>query len=237
MRADAAPRTLIEAASAPYRAAGRFALHFARGKLTHDPAFAVILAQGLLAGRGRILDLGCGQGLLAAWLTAARSEHAAGRWPPGWPPPPPAPDSYRGVEINPHEVERARIALGARVQIVADDIRQADYGSPDAIVMLDVLHYVDPASQEAVLTRARTALGARGLLVLRVADADGGVRFRISRCVDRAVALVRRGRLLRLCCRPAREWHSLLVALGFAVRASPMRAAASANVLLVGELP
>jgi hypothetical protein len=103
--------------------------------------------------------------------------------------------------------------------------------------MLDVLHYVDPASQEAVLKRARTALGVRGLVLLRVGDAGGGARFRVSRFVDRAVALARRGRLLALSCRPAREWHSLLVALGFAVRAWPMRAATDANVLLVGELP
>ncbi len=42
---------LVNAASAYYRTAGRFALHFARAKLARDPAFALILAQGLLAGR------------------------------------------------------------------------------------------------------------------------------------------------------------------------------------------
>ena len=68
---------LIDSASAYYRGAGRFAWHWARGKLGGDPAFATILARGLLSGRSRILDLGCGQALLAAWLLAARACHAS----------------------------------------------------------------------------------------------------------------------------------------------------------------
>ena len=55
-------RDLVMSASQRYRACGRFAYHFARGKLRQDPVFAAILARGLLAGRSRILDLGCGRG-------------------------------------------------------------------------------------------------------------------------------------------------------------------------------
>ena len=68
-------RELVNSASEPYRACGRFAYHFARGKLARDPVFAAILSRGLLSGRTRILDLGCGQGLLAAWLLAAGSRN------------------------------------------------------------------------------------------------------------------------------------------------------------------
>src|SRR5690242_11493266 len=100
MRRHAA--SLVTAASAYYRGAGHFAWRFARGKLAGDPVFAAILAQGLLAGRARILDLGCGQGLLAAWLLAAQRCYTHGGWPAGWPPPPEL-RSYRGIEINPHE--------------------------------------------------------------------------------------------------------------------------------------
>jgi SAM-dependent methyltransferase len=110
---DAALATLIESASERYRTAGRFARHFARGKLAGDPVFAAILAQGLLSGRARILDLGCGQGLLASWLLAAQASEHGGSWPPEWPPAP-RPQSLVGVEIVPREVERARLALGSR---------------------------------------------------------------------------------------------------------------------------
>jgi 2-polyprenyl-3-methyl-5-hydroxy-6-metoxy-1,4-benzoquinol methylase len=69
---------LLDAASEPYRSVGRFAYYFARGKLRTDPVYRAILEFGLLRGRARVLDLGCGQGLLAAWLRAAERQLATG---------------------------------------------------------------------------------------------------------------------------------------------------------------
>jgi SAM-dependent methyltransferase len=234
---------LIDAASAYYRGAGRFAWHFARGKLGVDPVFAAILARGLLSGRARILDLGCGQGLLAAWLLGARAVHASDAphaWPAGWPAPP-ALRGYTGIEINLREVARARHAFaldpGADVQIVHADIREADYGSADAVVILDVLHYLDRHAQEHVLQRVHNALPPRGLLLLRVGDAAGGMRFALSKAVDQTVALVRRRRWIRLECRPLRAWERLLSGCGFQTLALPMSEGTPfVNVLLRAEL-
>jgi len=234
------PPALLQHASAYYRSAGRFAWHFARGKL-RDPAFRAILAGGYLAHRRDLLDLGAGQGLLAAWLLAARACHASGSaadWPAHWPAPPQL-RSYTGIEINPHEVRRGRRAFGLdtgiTVRMVHADIREADYGNPDAIVLLDVLHYNDFAAQEALLRRARAALPDDGLLLMRIGDRAGGMAFTLSTAVDRTVALARRGRWLRLYCRPLRQWQELLRALGFSCRAIPMVGAAYSNALLVAH--
>jgi SAM-dependent methyltransferase len=237
MSAEPAIAALIEAASAPYRRAGRFAWHFARGKLRGDPAFAAILREGLLTDSTCVLDLGCGQGLLAAWLLAAAAAQRAGSWPRDWPRPP-ALAHLTGVDVNASEVARARAALGAAGEFLHGDIRHVDYGPVDAIVILDVLHFTDYDAQEAVLRRARAALGARGVLLLRVADAEGGFGFVLSTLVDRAVALARRRRLLKLFCRPLREWQVLLTGLGFKTQALPMSAGTPfANMLLVGRVP
>lgn len=244
MTRAAAPKALINAASAYYRRAGRFAWHFARGKLTSDPAFRAILELGLLAGRERLLDLGAGQGLLAAWLLAGRACAASGdgvAWPRHWPPPPPL-RSYVGIEINAQEVRRARSAFaldpGALVEIVHGDIRDVDYGTPDAVVILDVLHYNDYASQEDILKRVRAALGPGGLLLMRIGDADGGLGFALSKAVDRAVVLARCGRWAALQCRPLRQWQQLLAGLGFRTRSVPMGGGAPfTNMLLCAEVP
>ncbi len=74
---------LLDQACEPYRQAGRIAYHLARGKLRGDPVFRAILELGLLRGYPRILDLGCGQGLLAAWLRAAAHCYERGTWPEG----------------------------------------------------------------------------------------------------------------------------------------------------------
>ena len=96
---------LVDAASARYRAGGRFAWHFARGKLGMDPLFIDLLRLGLLPAHGRFLDLGCGQAVLAAWLLAAEELHAAGQWPAGWVPPPRV-QSLHALELMPRDVAR-----------------------------------------------------------------------------------------------------------------------------------
>lgn len=228
---------LVAAAAEPYRAAGRFAWHFARSKLRRDPVFAGLLAQGLVPDARRLVDLGCGQGLLAAWLAAARAQHATGRWPAAWPAPPRV-DAIVGVELMPRDVERARRALGDAAEFLQGDMRTVALGAADVVVILDVLHYVDRADQERVLRRVRAALRPGGVLLARIGDAAGGWRFRTSVVVDHAVALARGHRLSGLHCRPAAEWLALLRGLGFAVDARPMNADTPfANTLLVARVP
>jgi SAM-dependent methyltransferase len=235
-------KVLIDSASAYYRHSGRFAWHFARSKLRADPAYRLLLEHGLLGGCSRLLDLGAGQALLAAWLLAARSCHASGRagaWPAHWPAPPLI-ESYTGIEINLKEVHRARRAFGpaagAQVRMLHADIRDADYGCADAIVLLDVLHYNDFTAQERILGRARAALAPGGALLLRIGDASGGRAFTLSKALDQGVALVRRGRWLPLHCRALTDWHALLSGLGFSTRTVAVsRGTAFTNTLLLGK--
>lgn len=237
---------LVTAASQAFHGADHFARHFARGKLRGDPVFSAILERGLLAGSSRIVDLGCGQGLLAAWLMAARAlyaQDAPGDWPPAWPAPPSL-DSYTGFDINPREVARGRSAIerltsaGAvtRASIVECNITDVDYGKADAVVILDVLHYIDREAQELVLSKAHAALTPNGRLLVRVGDAAGGPGFALSRAVDVVVALGRRGRVVQLHCRPLSEWLALLARAGFSTRTLPMSAGTPfANVLLLAQ--
>jgi SAM-dependent methyltransferase len=214
MMAAAMPAELLHAARAPYRIIGRFAYGFARGKLARDPAYRVILERGLLQGRRRLLDLGCGLGLLAAVLLAAERCTREGGWPPSWPAPPRG-LSIRGIELRPRTVERARRALGAAAEIIQGDIRDADFGSADAVVMLDVVHYIERGAHRALLRRVHATLTPSGVLLLRVGDAAGGLRFRAGLWWDRAAMLARGHGWVRLHCRSVAEWRALLLECGF----------------------
>ncbi|MGQ2980747.1 MAG: SAM-dependent methyltransferase [Polaromonas sp.] len=233
---------LIGEAAAPYRAAGLYAWFFARGKLGGDPVFAHLLSAGLLSGRRRILDIGCGQGLLTSWLLSAQAAGQAGRWPETWPATP-QPDHVRGIELMAHDVARADSALApavsaGRASFVQADMCHAEFGAADAVVILDVLHYVPLAAQDQVLARVRRSLPPGGVLLLRVGDAAGGLRFAISNWVDHVVTTLRGHRLGTLYCRPLAAWQDTLTRLGFVVEAQSMSEGTPfANVLLVARLP
>jgi SAM-dependent methyltransferase len=226
-------RALLEAACTPYRRAGAFAYHFARGKLRTDPVYRAILALGLLTDRARILDLGCGQGLLFAWLQAAQTVSARGEWPAQWPAAP-RPVMALGIELMPREVARAQAGLETAAVVVRGDIRTAEFMAADAVVILDVLHYLEPAHQHEVLLRARKALPTGGLLLLRVADAGSGFRYHYTRLIDRFVLALRGHATGGLHCRSLEEWRALLRDCGFTSEIKPMsQGTPFANVLLI----
>lgn len=227
---------LIDAASRHFRSAGRFAYHFARGKLGGDPVFLALLERGLLPDRARILDLGCGQGLLAAWLLAARQQYESGEWPNGWPEPG-RPDDIRGVDLLASDIRRAAAALPAPARFEQGDMRFVDFAQADVVVIMDALHYVDVAAQNDVLHRVREALPQGGLFLTRVGNAAAGFGFQLSNWVDRSVAFFRGNRLPPLHCRPLPDWIAALEALGFSVETAPMNGKLPfANVMLIARL-
>jgi len=226
-------RALAKDAAVRYKPAGRFAYHFAFGKLTRDPAFAHIVENGLLSRGGRILDLGCGQGLLAALIEAARDRRNA--WPSDLPLPPDR-VAYHGVDIHERDIERAGRAVDGIARFACADIRSTPFDAADTIVLLDVLHYFDLEAQNDVLRRARAALGSAGTLLLRVADKSASLRYRFGIEVDHVVMALRQHRVRRLHCRPLSEWVQTLEGLDFEVAITPMRSGPPfRNVLIVAR--
>ncbi|HSN20513.1 MAG TPA: class I SAM-dependent methyltransferase [Usitatibacter sp.] len=228
-------RALARRAARRYPRRERFARNFAYFKLTRDPVFHHLLESGLLGERARILDLGCGQGMVEVLLAAARE--SAAQWPRGWPPPP-RPRALRGIDLNARDVALASAACDGYASFVDADIRTAPLEPADAIVMLDVLHYIDRASQDAVLERAWSALPPGGLLLLRVADGVPSLRFRITVALDRLSLRLRGGRPAPYHCRPLSDWKRRLDEIGFRVEPRPMSEGTPfANVLLVARKP
>jgi SAM-dependent methyltransferase len=221
---DPSFRALARKAASLYPARDRFARHFAFGKLTRDPAFAHLLRENLLPAGGSVLDLGCGQAVLAALLVAAGK----------------APRRYTGIDLMERDTDRAlhvaRAAPGVEMKFVTGDIRTTPFPAADAVVILDVLHYIDHAAQAAVLERVRDSLAGGGVLLLRVGDEAPTFRFRYTVAVDRLVMALRGHRLERLYCKPVAQWRAELEALGFSVAPAPMSAGTPfANVLLVAR--
>jgi SAM-dependent methyltransferase len=228
-------RTLLANASRPYRASGVFAWKFAKGKLKGDPAFFGLLEYGLIPDAKRLIDLGCGQGLLASWLLEARTLYESGNWPDQWPAAPKI-ENIWGLELMPRDVERARAALGSKAEFVLGDICSTNFSTTNVVVVLDVLHYLSYEAQEDVLRRIRASLPAGGTFITRIGDAAGGLPFHYSNWVDRTVFFLRGHRLNRIYCRTLKDWLELISRTGFTVKQIPMhKGTPFCNIMLIAQ--
>ncbi len=217
-----------------YLVAGVTPWEFARQKLTSDPVYFDVLRRNVLPERGRLLDAGCGQGLLLSTLATARAWRHEGRWPAEWPVPPEL--TLHGVELQPRLVRLARLALGADASVEEGDVCHSIAGQWDAIALVDVLHMLKRPDQEAVLSTVSAALAPGGVLLIREASAGASWRFAMVYLTNRTKAILQGRWRQPLTFRSSRAWCSALEGLGLTVDASdashgtPFR-----NVLIVGR--
>ena len=211
-------RSLVERTAGRYADLGRFHRRFVRAKLLRDPVYAAIVKGDTLPGQGTLVDLGCGRGILLAVL---RESGSALR--------------LIGIERGP-SAEVARQALGDGTRVVRGELRDVTVPDCDAATLLDVLHYLEPAAQEELLSRVARVLRPGGVLVIRDADAGAGWRFVAVRIAERLASVLRGAPLQTLHYRSEQEWSALLRMAGLSVSSRPMGDGTPfANVLLVGR--
>ncbi len=222
--------TLADQASLRYRPCGITAWQFARGKLRGDPVYQSVFEGPWLKQEGRILDLGCGQGLMLALIAAAR-ERAT-------------PDKVSetaqliGIETRPKVAAIARKALGNAAEIIAADARHEKIPSAQTILVFDVLHMMPAPDQEALLRGLVSALEPGGTLLLREADAGAGWRFQAVNFANRAKAFFFGYSSREFHFRTAQSWQTLLSAHGLTVTTHPMGTGTPyGNILLAGTKP
>jgi len=211
----------VDAAAARYRPGGRFAEGFARGKMASDPAYAAVLER--LPPAGLVADLGCGEGYLLALARAVRPD--LDLW---------------GLDHDPRRVAAGQRALAGepRLALLAGDARDAALPRAALIACLDVLHYMAPAEQDALLGRLAGALAPGGLLLVRDGESGAGWRSTLLRWSEQFAVALGRHRGDGVFFRPAAAPCAALEAHGLAVEVLPCREGTPfANVLFLGRKP
>jgi 2-polyprenyl-3-methyl-5-hydroxy-6-metoxy-1,4-benzoquinol methylase len=106
--------------------------------------------------RSRVLEVGCGHGLLAAYLALESSDR-----------------KVRGIDIDHAKIAVARAAgrrarrLGADLDFAAESPGSLLPGPWDAIVMVDVLYLLQEAEQRSLIEACARLLAPGGALVVK----------------------------------------------------------------------
>ena len=193
----------------------------ARARLMRDPIYPFLIHEDVLGSGARILDLGCGRGLIGV-LVGLLTRASMSR-------------SYLGVDQCDRYVRAARQALedfpGCAVQTV--DLRDFDPPAADVVVINDVLRFLPFTAQDALLRRLARALPPGARVFIRAKDAAGGWRFAAAAFWDAAKIVVPGHPRHGTHHRRAGDLRNALLATGFSVRdRTVQRAASSAWVLL-----
>ena len=156
----------------------------------------------LLPDEGRILDVGCGFGLFAAYFgqTHPRRE-------------------ITGIDPNARRIEMAkRVARSLDLThhtFVAGDVRDAPIqGRFDAVYVLDVMHHIPKDAQRGVLERLHGLLAPGGVLVMKDITTEPRHQLLFTEALDRLMV----GFDEELAYRHHQAWGQLLREIGFRVR-------------------
>ena len=123
----------------------------------------------LLPRQGRILDIGCGYGFMSYMLQFAAQER-----------------EIFGYDYDEEKIEVANhcFSRNKNIRFFNADINQIQVGPADAIILSDVLHYLQPDQQEFLLQKCMHALQDDGILLIRDGNCDLKKRHKRTRLTE-----------------------------------------------------
>lgn len=156
----------------------------------------------LLPDEGRILDIGCGFGLFAAYFGQTQPARR-----------------IVGVDPDAERIKTARRVSDAvgltHNEFIAGDAREVTpEGLFSGAYVLDVMHHIPEKDQLSMLKSLRDVLAPRGVLVIKDITTEPTFGLEFTRLLDRVMV----GWNEPLAYRHHREWGDMLASLGFHVR-------------------
>lgn len=141
---------------------------FVYWKMRMDPLFRRI--DEWIPARARILDLGCGYGVMAHWLTVSHEDRVV-----------------VGIDLDASKLEVARASSrgNGRVRFEEADLLDCrDVPETDVVLMFDVLHYLTRPSKLELLRRLRVALAPGGRVLVRDACRQESGAHRVTAALE-----------------------------------------------------
>ena len=152
----------------------RFLRHYVSRKIRSDPAYPAVY-ESVRSSQNRLLDVGCGVGLLGFYLRERGFENP-----------------IIGLDRDARKIRTAQQIAAAypEMDLRARDLRDGLPEFSGAIAMLDVLHYLPPADQNNLLLRVAERIAPGAMLVLRDCPRDPGLRYAATFLAEKFAQLI-----------------------------------------------
>lgn len=203
-----------------YRYQGPYVEQFVFWKLRTDPMFEFL--DEAVPRRARIVDLGCGYGLAAHWLTLASPER-----------------TVAGFDHDAKKIKVARATACSRPDLAfeqSDLLAVPEYPLCDCVLLLDVLHYFPRGLKMEILRKASQCLHPGGLLVIRDACREDSGRHRAVDWGERWAVWTGQNKTAHgLHFETAEEHFALLRSAGFVEPEVRKEAGLGSNALLIAR--
>lgn len=112
---------------------------------------------------GTVIDLGCGQGIIASFLANKKKRNVI------------------GVDLNAKRLPKSNTK---NLKFIHADIRKYNVKNANGIVVSDVLHHIIPKDQHAIIKNITKNLKKEGVLIIKEIDTGELIRSRLSRFWD-----------------------------------------------------
>ena len=148
---------------------GNHARYYAWCKFATDPLYAAVFT-ALTDTTAPLLDIGCGMGLCSFYLRERGCKF-----------------TMRGLDFDAEKIAIAQKAAAAHAPELVFETSDARTGLPahsGSVTILDILQYLDPAAQTALLREAAARIAPGGKLVIRTGIEDPGWRFTLTKVTD-----------------------------------------------------
>lgn len=195
-----------------------------KGRWKSCPVAAV---DGAVPRAGRVLEVGCGHGLVSSYLALSSSER-----------------EVLGCDIDTRKIAVASHASShvrppARVEFRESDGASLPPGPWDAIVIVDVLYLLDRDAERALVARCADALVPGGVLVLKETDVKPRYKHLIARAQEVvATKIVRITEGSTISFTPVAELVALLESCGLRVTTTAVdKGYLHPHALIVGHKP
>ena len=203
-----------------YRYQGPYVEQFVFWKMKIDPVFKFL--DEAVPREGTILDLGCGYGMAAHWLTQCSPDRAVIGWDND-------PRKIRVAQATARNDPKLRFEF-------RNLLDEPDHPPCDCVLLLDVLHYFPRELKAAILAEAFRALRPGGCLVLRDACEGKGNRHGVVVWAERMAVRLGQNKTAHGLHFESLGWHqAFLRETGFVGVRTHDGAGRGSNLLLVAR--